>query len=80
MALISPSSGGKKTDSDRFNTGQVIGRERVMAPRFVFAVYSVALGLAIIFAVATTVKHAPSTHTRASSVPIESERGSRFMF
>ena len=32
-----------------------------MAPRFIFAAFSVALGLAIIFAVATTVKHMPST-------------------
>jgi hypothetical protein len=70
MAFISPSSGGKKTDRDRFNTGQVIGRERVMAPRFVFAVYSVALGLAIIFAVATTIKHAPSTRTNALTMRV----------
>jgi hypothetical protein len=32
-----------------------------MAPRFIFAAFSVALGLAIVFAVATTVKHMPST-------------------
>jgi hypothetical protein len=31
-----------------------------MAPRFIFAAFSVALGLAIIFAVATTIKHAPT--------------------
>ena len=36
-----------------------------MAPRFIFAAFSFALGLAIIFAVATTVKHVPSTHTGA---------------
>jgi hypothetical protein len=36
-----------------------------MAPRFIFAAFSVALGLAIIFAVATTVKHVPSTRTDA---------------
>jgi len=35
----------------------------VIAPRFIFVAFSVALGLAIIFAVATTVKHVPSTRT-----------------
>ena len=39
-----------------------------MAPRFVFVAFSVALGLAIIFAVATTVKHV--TSTRANNAPI----------
>jgi hypothetical protein len=34
-----------------------------MAPRSIFAAFSVALGLAIIFAVATTVKHVSSTRT-----------------
>jgi hypothetical protein len=32
----------------------------MMAPRSIFAAFSVALGLAIILAVATTVKNAPS--------------------
>jgi hypothetical protein len=32
-----------------------------MAPRFIFAAFSVAFVLAIIFAVATTIKHVPNT-------------------
>ena len=41
-----------------------------MAPRFIFAAFSVALGLAIVFAVATTIKHAPSTGAGASVVRV----------
>jgi hypothetical protein len=37
-----------------------------MAPRFIFAAFSVALGLAIIFAIATTVKHLPTTRAGAA--------------
>ena len=36
-----------------------------MAPCVIFVVFSVALGLAIIFAVATTVKHVTSTRANA---------------
>jgi hypothetical protein len=36
-----------------------------MALRFILAAFSVALGLAIIFAVVTTVKHVPSDRTDA---------------
>jgi len=36
-----------------------------MAPRSIFAAFSVALVLAIIFAVATTVKHVTSTRANA---------------
>jgi hypothetical protein len=32
-----------------------------MVPRFIFAAFSVAFGIAVMFAVVTTVKHAPST-------------------
>jgi hypothetical protein len=39
-----------------------------MAPRFIFAVFSVALGLAIILAVATTVKHVPNARTGAPTM------------
>jgi hypothetical protein len=41
-----------------------------MAPRFVFAAFSVALGLTIIFAVFTTIKHARSTRAGASVVRV----------
>jgi hypothetical protein len=41
-----------------------------MAPRVIFVVFSVALGLAIIFAVATTIKHAPSTGADASVMKV----------
>jgi hypothetical protein len=37
-----------------------------MAPRFIFAAFSVALGLAIIFAVVTTVSHVPGTRAGGS--------------
>ena len=40
-----------------------------MAPRFIFAAFSVALGLAVIFAVATTIKRAPSSR---AGTPIKS--------
>jgi hypothetical protein len=32
-----------------------------VAPRYIFAVFSLAFGLAVIFAVVTTVKHASAT-------------------
>jgi hypothetical protein len=41
-----------------------------MAPRSIFAAFSVALVLAIIFAVATTVKHAPSKGASASVMKV----------
>jgi hypothetical protein len=41
-----------------------------MAPRFIFAAFSVALGLAIIFAAATTVRHVPSTRAGAPVVRV----------
>jgi hypothetical protein len=41
-----------------------------MAPRLIFAAFSVALGLAIIFAVATTVKHVPSTGAGATVMKV----------
>ena len=41
-----------------------------MAPRFIFAAFSVALGLAIIFAVVTTVKNMPSTRAGAPVVRV----------
>jgi hypothetical protein len=37
-----------------------------MAPRYIFAAFSVAFGLAVIFAVLTTVKYVPSTRVGAS--------------
>ncbi len=47
--------GTKSTAVDQYNPSDPVG-ERVMSPRFFFAAFSVALGLAIISAVATTVK------------------------
>jgi hypothetical protein len=41
-----------------------------MAPRSIFATFSVALFFAIIFAVATTVKHLPSTRAGASLMKV----------
>jgi hypothetical protein len=41
-----------------------------MAPRFIFAAFSIALGLAILFAVATTIKHARSTRAGAPVVRV----------
>ena len=41
-----------------------------MAHRFIFAAFSVALFLAIIFAVATTVKHVPSIRAGASVMKV----------
>jgi hypothetical protein len=41
-----------------------------MASRFIFAAFSVALALAIIFAVATTVRHVPSTGAGASVMKV----------
>jgi len=38
-----------------------------MVPRFVFAAFSIAFAVAVIFAVVTTVKHLPSTRAGASA-------------
>ena len=41
-----------------------------MVPPFVFAAFSVALAIAIIFAVVTTVKHLPGSRAGASAVRV----------
>jgi hypothetical protein len=41
-----------------------------MAPRFVFAAFSVALAIAVICAVVTTVKYIPGVHPGASTMRI----------
>jgi hypothetical protein len=41
-----------------------------MAPRFILAAFSVAFVLAIMFAVATTVRHVPRTGTGASIMKV----------
>jgi hypothetical protein len=41
-----------------------------MAPRFILAAFSIALGLAIIFAVATTAKHVPGTRNGAPIIRV----------
>jgi hypothetical protein len=41
-----------------------------MVPRFVFAAFSVAFGIAVILAVVTTVKHGSGTRAGASAVRV----------
>jgi len=45
-------------------------RERPMAPRFIFAALSVAFAIAVVFALVTTVRHAPSTRAGVSAMRI----------
>jgi hypothetical protein len=41
-----------------------------MVPRFVFAAFSIALAITVIFAVVTTVKHVPGTRAGASAIRV----------